>query len=63
MRAFGPGSKPLIGEIHLPGDKSMSHRAVLFAALAEGTTELHGVLDAADVRSTPRPRKDTEDRP
>lgn len=53
MRAsFGPGSAPLRGEVHVPGDKSMSHRAVLFAALAEGTTQLKGVLDSADVRST-----------
>lgn len=52
MRSFGPGSLPLTGEIHVPGDKSMSHRAVLFAALAQGTTELRGVLDSEDVRST-----------
>jgi len=49
---FGPGSKPLLGEVHVPGDKSMSHRAVLFSAMAEGTTELRGVLDSADVRAT-----------
>ncbi len=49
---FGPGCDPLVGEVHLPGDKSLSHRAVLFAAMAEGTTELTGVLDSADVRST-----------
>ena len=36
----------------VPGDKSLSHRAVLFAAMAEGTTTLAGVLDSADVRST-----------
>jgi len=50
--SFGPGSAPLIGEIHVPGDKSMSHRAVLFSAMAEGTTLLKGVLDSADVRAT-----------
>ncbi len=38
--------------MHLPGDKSLSHRAVLFAAMAEGTTKLAGVLDSADVRAT-----------
>lgn len=53
MRAtFGPGSPPLKGEVHVPGDKSMSHRAVLFSAMAEGTTQLRGVLDSADVRAT-----------
>ena len=51
-RTFGPGSSPLTGEVHVPGDKSMSHRAVLFSALAEGTTTLRGVLDSADVRAT-----------
>jgi len=51
-RTFGPGSVPLTGEVHVPGDKSMSHRAVLFSALADGTTTLRGVLDSADVRST-----------
>jgi 3-phosphoshikimate 1-carboxyvinyltransferase len=49
---FGPSCEPLVGEVHLPGDKSLSHRAVLFAAMAEGTTELTGVLDSADVRAT-----------
>jgi 3-phosphoshikimate 1-carboxyvinyltransferase len=41
-----------VGEVHLPGDKSLSHRAVLFAAISEGATTLAGVLDSADVRST-----------
>jgi len=36
----------------VPGDKSISHRAVLFAAMAEGTSRLSGVLDSADVRAT-----------
>ena len=51
-RTFGPGSGPLVGEIHVPGDKSLSHRAVLFSAMAEGTTRLLGVLDSGDVHST-----------
>ncbi len=38
--------------IQVPGDKSMSHRALIFGALAEGTSEIRGLLDAADVRST-----------
>ncbi|MDR3687219.1 MAG: 3-phosphoshikimate 1-carboxyvinyltransferase [Coriobacteriia bacterium] len=52
MTEFGPGSGPLVGTIHVPGDKSLSHRAVLFSAMARGTTRLSGVLDSADVRST-----------
>ena len=51
-RRFGPGSAPLLGEVLVPGDKSLSHRAVLLSAMAEGTTELVGVLDSADVRSS-----------
>jgi len=42
----------LIGEVRLPTDKSVSHRAVLLAAMAEGESFLIGVLDSADVRST-----------
>lgn len=42
----------LVGDLRLPTDKSISHRAVLFAAMAEGESRLIGVLDSADVRST-----------
>ncbi len=38
------------GEIGLPGSKSMSNRALLLAALAEGSTQLSGLLDADDTR-------------
>lgn len=51
-RVFGPGSPPLQGRIAVPGDKSLSHRAVLFAAMAEGVSRISGVLDSEDVRST-----------
>lgn len=52
IASFGPGSPPLAGDVHVPGDKSLSHRTVLFSAMAEGTTSLHGVLDSADVRAS-----------
>jgi 3-phosphoshikimate 1-carboxyvinyltransferase len=42
----------LSGEIRLPTDKSISHRAVLLAAMAEGESFLIGVLESADVRAT-----------
>lgn len=42
----------LKGEITIPGDKSISHRGVMFGAIAEGITELTGFLDGADCRST-----------
>lgn len=47
-----PALGPLQGSVRVPGDKSLSHRAVLFAAMAEGTSRPTGVLDSADVRST-----------
>ena len=42
------------GTLTLPGDKSISHRAFLIAALAEGTSHLNGVLDSEDCRATAR---------
>ncbi len=45
-------SSPLKGEISIPGDKSISHRGVMFGAISEGATELNGFLDGADCRST-----------
>lgn len=45
-------SGPLRGEISVPGDKSISHRAVMFGALAKGTTEVTHFLQGADCLST-----------
>jgi 3-phosphoshikimate 1-carboxyvinyltransferase len=42
----------LRGEVRLPGDKSISHRALLFATLAAGESRIDGAGDGADVRST-----------
>ena len=42
----------LKGEITVPGDKSISHRAIMFGALAKGTTEIEGFLQGADCLST-----------
>ena len=42
----------LKGEITIPGDKSISHRAVMFGSLAEGTTEVTIFLQGADCLST-----------
>nr|Q93ED4.1 RecName: Full=3-phosphoshikimate 1-carboxyvinyltransferase; AltName: Full=5-enolpyruvylshikimate-3-phosphate synthase; Short=EPSP synthase; Short=EPSPS [Yersinia ruckeri]AAK97382.1 5-enolpyruvylshikimate-3-phosphate synthase [Yersinia ruckeri] len=38
------------GTVNLPGSKSVSNRALLLAALAEGTTRLHNLLDSDDIR-------------
>lgn len=42
----------LRGELHLPGDKSISHRALLLAALAKGESRITAAGDSQDVRST-----------
>ena len=42
----------LKGEVSVPGDKSVSHRAVMFGAIAEGDTHITGFLDSADCLST-----------
>ncbi len=45
---------PLKGSVTIPGDKSISHRAVMFGALAQGTTEVTNFLQGADCLSTIR---------
>jgi 3-phosphoshikimate 1-carboxyvinyltransferase len=40
------------GELRVPGDKSISHRALIFSALAPGQSRVRGVLMSADVQST-----------
>jgi 3-phosphoshikimate 1-carboxyvinyltransferase len=45
---------PLRGALDVPGDKSISHRALLFGALSTGETRVSGLLDAEDVHSTRR---------
>lgn len=42
----------LKGEVHIPGDKSISHRSVMFGALADGLTEVTDFLQGADCLST-----------
>ncbi len=46
------GGVPCLGTVRTPGEKSISHRAVLFAALAEGTSVIHGLSDGADVAAS-----------
>ena len=47
----GPGGR-VSGEIRVPGDKSISHRAVMLGAIAEGVTEVNGFLDGEDCLAT-----------
>mgnify|MGYP002777030595 CR=1 FL=1 len=45
-------SGPLTGRIRVPGDKSISHRALMFGALAVGETRVTGLLEGEDVMAT-----------
>jgi 3-phosphoshikimate 1-carboxyvinyltransferase len=47
-----PQTGPLRGEVTVPGDKSISHRAIMLAALAEGTSTIRGWLPAGDTLAT-----------
>ncbi len=46
------GGQVLMGGLRVPGDKSISHRAVMLGALARGRTEINGFLAGADALST-----------
>src|SRR6476646_3589016 len=60
FRAMGPAalplsasrSGPLAGVIRPPGDKSISHRALMLGALAVGETSIEGLLEGEDVLAT-----------
>ena len=47
-----PGGRPLVGSVDVPGDKSISHRALLLSALAEGTSTITGLSSGDDVTRT-----------
>lgn len=51
LHASAP-SAPLAGRLGVPGDKSISHRALMFGAVAVGTTEISGLLEGEDVLRT-----------
>ncbi|HET6397039.1 MAG TPA: 3-phosphoshikimate 1-carboxyvinyltransferase [Pseudoxanthomonas sp.] len=44
--------QPLRGTLEIPGDKSVSHRSVMFAALADGVSTIDGFLEGEDTRAT-----------
>ncbi|MBK5289577.1 MAG: 3-phosphoshikimate 1-carboxyvinyltransferase [Acidimicrobiia bacterium] len=46
------GGAPLRGRLRLPGCKGISHRALIFAAIADGRSTVRGLADGADVAST-----------
>ncbi|TWT23451.1 3-phosphoshikimate 1-carboxyvinyltransferase [Luteimonas marina] len=43
---------PLRGELAVPGDKSVSHRAIMLASLADGVSQVEGFLEGEDARAT-----------
>ena len=45
-----PVSRPVVGSIRPPGSKSLTNRALVLAALAQGPTTLTGVLDSVDTQ-------------
>ncbi|MGH8145244.1 MAG: 3-phosphoshikimate 1-carboxyvinyltransferase [Rhodanobacteraceae bacterium] len=50
----GPVASALHGCLRVPGDKSISHRAVMLSAVAEGTSRICGFLEGDDTRATAR---------
>ena len=52
--ASEPAGSGLHGEITPPGDKSISHRALIFSSLAAGRSELSGLLESEDTLATLR---------
>ena len=53
MRRWRAGrGRPLRGEFGVPGDKSVSHRAIMLASLAEGRSRIEGFLEGDDTRAT-----------
>lgn len=49
---IGSKAKQISGDIRVPGDKSISHRSIMFGALAEGVTEVSGFLEGEDALAT-----------
>ena len=47
-----PGKKSFQGKFSVPGDKSVSHRSIMFGAIAEGTTHVTGFLEGEDALAT-----------
>src|SRR5262245_46936899 len=54
MAAMTVGRVRLVvnGEIRVPGDESVSHRALMFGSLGDGKSRVRGVLQSADIEST-----------
>ena len=53
-RLTASATERLLGFVNVPGDKSISHRALIFGALAAGETRIDGLLESEDVLNTAR---------
>ena len=51
-RIITPVSRPLCGSVRIPGDKSITHRAIILSALAKGTSRIDGYLPSDDCLRT-----------
>ena len=49
-----PAGRALTGTVRAPGDKSISHRSMIFGAMATGVTEIEGLLEGDDILATAR---------
>ena len=45
-------TKPLMGEVTIPGDKSISHRAIIIPSISKGKTIITNLLESEDVKNT-----------
>src|SRR5690554_6696436 len=52
MQHYSSPVKGLTGTLKIPGDKSISHRSIIFASIAEGTTIIKGLLESEDCLNT-----------
>lgn len=52
LRLTSQAASALNGELYVPGDKSISHRAIILASIADGVSEIHGLLEGADNKAT-----------
>ena len=58
MKAFSQSSPALSGTVRAPGDKSISHRAMIFGAMASGITTVDGLLEGDDIMATAQAMRD-----
>ena len=58
MKALSQSSPALSGKVRAPGDKSISHRSMIFGAMASGVTTVDGLLEGDDIMATAQAMRD-----